>query len=89
MRDSALSEQRYSMKEAASLTGVDERTLRRWDAAGIARASIRTSGGGARRGHRRYTQQDIKRVIVVKLLRASDRVKYRDLGAIADALERS
>lgn len=79
-----LDDRYYTPSEVAQLVGVDTKTLRRWHDDRIARASHRTSGR-----HRRYAMRDVRRVAVVAALRASKRVAYRDLGAVADRVEGS
>lgn len=73
----------YTEKQVARIAEVDCYTLRRWHRDGIARASSRTAG----KGHRRYTMQDVRRVVIVAALRSAKRCAYRDLAKQAEAIE--
>lgn len=58
-------ERRWSIGELAKATGVTVRTLHHYDDIGLLRASERTSSG-----HRRYTEDDLRRLYRVRALRA-------------------
>ncbi|MEU4151636.1 MerR family transcriptional regulator [Streptomyces sp. NPDC026659] len=50
-------ERRWSIGELAQASGVSVRALRHYDGIGLLRASGRTASG-----HRRYTEQDLRRL---------------------------
>ncbi|MGV9337692.1 MerR family transcriptional regulator [Streptomyces sp. NPDC003688] len=58
-------ERRWSIGELAQASGVSVRALRHYDGIGLLRASGRTASG-----HRRYTEQDLRRLYRVLTLRA-------------------
>jgi DNA-binding transcriptional MerR regulator len=56
-------ERRWTVGELAKATGLTVRTLHHYDAIGLVAASERTSAG-----HRRYTEQDLRRLYRVRAL---------------------
>ncbi|MEV4092493.1 MerR family transcriptional regulator [Streptosporangium saharense] len=58
-------EHRWSIGELAGATGVTVRTLHHYDEIGLLRASGRTASG-----HRRYTEEDLRRLYRVRALSA-------------------
>lgn len=68
----------WSIGELAAATGVTVRALHHYDSIGLLRASVRTSSG-----HRRYTEQDLRRLYGIRTLRSLG----VPLGGIAAALD--
>ncbi|HVK24231.1 MAG TPA: MerR family transcriptional regulator [Actinokineospora sp.] len=62
--DQAIDQRRWSVGALAKLTGLTVRTLHHYDELGLLRPSERTHSG-----HRRYTEQDLRRLYQVRLLR--------------------
>ena len=70
----------WSIGELAAATGVTVRALHHYDSIGLLQAGVRTAAG-----HRRYTEQDLRRLYGIRTLRSLG----VPLGSIAAALDGS
>ena len=69
----------WSIGELAAATGVTVRALHHYDSIGLLRASSRTAAG-----HRRYTEQDLRRLYSIRTLRSLG-LPLGEIGSVLDS----